>query len=67
MFVENLIVCQLVSVEITISQNPTFDGKSNVTISHHLQNLWNGIYKKEGPTFKLLSKDASDWPKVGIF
>ena len=37
MFVENLIACRLVSVEITISKNSTFDGKSNTTICHYLQ------------------------------
>ena len=39
MLVENLIACRLVLVKTTISTNSIFDGKSNIPISHHWQNL----------------------------
>ena len=39
MLIENLIAHRLILVKITISRNLTFDGKSNITISHHWQNL----------------------------
>ena len=35
-FVKNVIVCQLVSVELSISKKMSFDGKLNIAISYHL-------------------------------
>ena len=52
MFVENLITCQIVLVKITIGQNSTFDSKSNITISHHLQKLKHHQGKKSNQCLK---------------
>ena len=53
MFEENLIACWLELVKITISKISTFDGKSNITISGHLQKLKHRLRKKNDQNLKL--------------